>query len=418
MGKNFMIESHGRRNVVLVIAGLIVLLSVGVLDFIHLNRQGQTEDVDLRRTTAKVERVYHGKAPNCPEKYCISITVNGDLLFHPALWNHFKTGDEREFDFTALFAAEKQYYAKSDIVVCDVETPIAKAGGPYTGYPVFNIPPQVLDAAKAAGYTACTTDTNHSWDQGFAGVERLIDELDRLGIAHTGTYKTEAKSKEPLLLDAEGGKVAIIGGTVSLNGMVADADWRIDRLRDDTMANHDYERMISMAQKAREQGAAIVIAQLHSVQEYITYADDWQQKAAHRLIDSGEFDFVYFHGSHSVQPIELYKNVYIVYGLGNSVTVSAPAKRYVNNQGLTVRVQLASADQETWKVARLSYLPTFNKIGAQYAWCPLVDDRPSGFCVSEATDHQMYERMVGILFSMGLSRDDPIVQPWLITEEN
>lgn len=418
MGKNFTIESHRRRNVILVIAGLIVLLSVGVLDFIHLNQRGQTEDVGLLRTSAKVERVYHGKAPNCPEKYCISITVNGDLLFHPALWNHFKTGDEREFDFTALFAAEKQYYAKSDIVVCDVETPIAKAGGPYTGYPVFNIPPQVLDAAKAAGYTACTTDTNHSWDQGFAGVERLIDELDRLGIAHTGTYKTEAESKEPLLLDAEGGKVSIIGGTVSLNGMAADTDWRIDRLRDDTMADHDYERMISMAQKAREQGATIVIAQLHSVQEYITYADDWQQKAAHRLIDSGEFDFVYFHGSHSVEPIELYKNVYIVYGLGNSVTVSAPAVRYVNNQGLTVRVQFASADQETWKVAQLSYLPTFNKIGAQYAWCPLAADRPSGFCVSEATDHQMYERMVGILFSMGLSRDDPIVRPWLITEEN
>jgi hypothetical protein len=48
----------------------------------------------------------------------------------------------------------------------------------------------------------------------------------------------------------------------------------------------------------------------------------------------------------------------------------------------------------------------------------LAKDRPSGYCASEVTDNQMYDRMENILFSMGLSKDDPVVQPWLISEES
>jgi len=397
----------------------LIAIAIGVtVSCVYLRDQHWTNDsMTSIDKPAEIERVYHGKAPNCPEKYCISVTVNGDLLFHDGLWNNFRTGDEREFDFTPLFAAEKQYYEKSDVAVCDVETPIADLGGPYDGYPIFNIPPQVLDAAAGAGYNACTTATNHAIDQGVAGIERVIDKLDALNIKHVGTYKNEADSTKPVIIDTEGGKIAIVSGTVSLNGMIADADWRVDRMRDGEMLDADVERAVSMAKKARAQGAHLVIMQLHSLQEYITYADGWQQSATHELIDSGEFDLVYFHGSHSVQPLELYNGVYIVYGLGNSVTVSAPQERYVNNQGLTVRAQFSSPDQKTWKLAKLSYLPTFNKTGASYAWCPLSTDHPSGFCTSETVDAQMLDRMENILFSMNVTRDDPIVKLWLISEE-
>lgn len=411
---------HVRVKDLLFIVLVLIVFSGGIVGaFIFLkqiNKTGTTTNT-LAEKPAEIEQKFPGLAPNCPERYCVSVTVNGDLLFHPLLWNNFRTGDEREFDFAPLFAAQKQYYAKSDIAVCDVETPIANLGGPYTGYPIFNIPPQVLDAAADAGYTACTTATNHSIDQGVAGVERVIDKLDALGIKHTGTYKTKEDSQQPLIMTSEGGKLAIISGTVSLNGMVAAHDWRVDRMRDNGMRASDVERAVSMAKKAREQGADIVIMQLHSLQEYITYADSWQISAAHELADSGEFDFIYFHGSHSVQPLELYNDIYIAYGLGNSQTVSAPQERYVNNQGLTVRVQFSSPDQENWKVAKLSYLPTFNKTGANYAWCPLATDHPSGFCAGETTDAQMLSRMENILFSMNVTRDDPIVKLWLISEE-
>jgi poly-gamma-glutamate synthesis protein (capsule biosynthesis protein) len=196
----------------------------------------------------------------------------------------------------------------------------------------------------------------------------------------------------------------------------AEYDWQVDRMRDGAEREKDVARAVAMAKKAREQGANLVILQLHSIQEYLTYADSWQISAAHELADTGEFDFIYFHGSHSVQPLELYNDTYIAYGLGNAVTVSAPTERYVNNQGLTVRVQFASSDQKTWRVAKISYLLTFNKTGTKYAWCPLAADYPSGFCANESTDAQMINRMEKILFSRGVTQSD-IVQPWLISEE-
>ena len=172
---------------------------------------------------------HHGNSPDCPDTDCIAMLVNGDLLFHEGLWSHFQgpnpnATDGTAFNFDPLFAPMKQYIQASDIAVCEFETPIAQRGGPYAAYPIFNIPPEVADAARNVGYNACTHATNHSWDQGADGIARLWDTLEADGIAQTGSYKTEADSTKPLVIDSPtgGGKLGLVTGTVSLNGMTAD----------------------------------------------------------------------------------------------------------------------------------------------------------------------------------------------------
>ena len=130
---------------------------------------------------------HHGNSPDCPDTDCIAMLVNGDLLFHEGLWSHFQgpnpnATDGTAFNFDPLFAPMKQYIQASDIAVCEFETPIAQRGGPYAAYPIFNIPPEVADAARNVGYNACTHATNHSWDQGADGIARLWDTLEADGI--------------------------------------------------------------------------------------------------------------------------------------------------------------------------------------------------------------------------------------------
>ena len=93
---------------------------------------------------------------------------------------------------------------------------------------------------------------------------------------------------------------------------------------------------------------------MHSVQEYIDYADSWQVSEAHELADTGAFDVIYGAGCHCAQPIENYNGTWIIYGLGNTVTVSAPASRIVNNQGVTARIQFAGRKgvAGAWRVSR------------------------------------------------------------------
>lgn len=384
-------------------------------------------DLDNKQAVPKPVVEHHGNSPDCPDTDCISMLVNGDLLFHPNLWKHFAGAntaatDGTAFDFTPLFETMKPYIQASDIAVCEFETPIAKRGGPYTGYPVFNVPPEVADAAASVGYTACTHATNHSWDQGADGIARLWDTLASKGIAQTGSYKNEEDSTKPLVIDSPtgGGKLGLVAGTVSLNGMTADHDWQVDRLREagDPQHQSDIDRAVAKAKAAREQGADVVAMAMHSVQEYIDYADSWQVSEAHELADTGAFDVIYGAGCHCAQPIENYNGTWIIYGLGNTVTVSAPASRIVNNQGVTARIQFAGRKgvAGAWRVSRIDWVPTANMRQGSYQWCPISSDHPNGTCWSESQDAQVRQRIWNVIYSMGADKN--VVKEWNITDEN
>lgn len=369
---------------------------------------------------------HHGNSPDCPEMDCMALLVNGDLLFHPALWIHFAGADTSAtdgsaYDFTRLFELMGQYIRQSDIAVCEFETPVAPRGGPYTGYPIFAIPPEVAEAAKNIGYHACTHASNHSFDQGTAGIATLWDTLEANGLQQTGSYKDEASSMEPMVITSptEGGKLAVVAGTVSINGMVADADWQIDRLREWNDPHHqsDIQRAVAKANKAREQGADVVAMSMHSLQEYLDYADSWQVSAAHELADTGAFDLIYGAGCHCVQPIEHYNNTWIIYGTGNAITVSAPPERIVNNQGITVRIQFAGKRgvAGSWYVNRIDWVPHANEQLGEFRWCPIASDKPNGTCWSEATDAAVRQRIWDVIYSMGA--DPAVVREWNITSE-
>lgn len=426
------------RALVVVLVIVAVLVGGGWLVVRHMqaaapvakpDKAATVTRVDLDNKQAVPEPVveHHGNSPDCPDTDCISMLVNGDLLFHPNLWKHFAGAntaatDGTAFDFTPLFETMKPYIQASDIAVCEFETPIAKRGGPYTGYPVFNVPPEVADAAASVGYTACTHATNHSWDQGTDGIARLWDTLASKGIAQTGSYKNEEDSTKPLVIDSPtgGGKLGLVTGTVSLNGMTADHDWQVDRLREagDPQHQSDIDRAVAKAKAAREQGADVVAMAMHSVQEYIDYADSWQVSEAHELADTGAFDVIYGAGCHCAQPIENYNGTWIIYGLGNTVTVSAPASRIVNNQGVTARIQFAGRKgvAGAWRVSRIDWVPTANMRQGSYQWCPISSDHPNGTCWSESQDAQVRQRIWNVIYSMGADKN--VVKEWNITDEN
>ena len=127
-------------------------------------------------TTEPASEVTAGAGPDCPARRCATVAMTGDLLLHEALWEQAaadarRTG-KRGLDFEPILAAQQHYLDTVDLAICQLETPLADAGGPYSGYPAFNAPPQILDAATAVGYDACTTASNHTFDYGTAGLER------------------------------------------------------------------------------------------------------------------------------------------------------------------------------------------------------------------------------------------------------
>ncbi|RKQ37190.1 CapA family protein [Kocuria tytonis] len=336
------------------------------------------------------------------------MAVTGDLLLHEGLWSQFATDpathDGAHFDFAPLLQQQRAYLDRADVAVCQAETPVSAPGGPYAAYPEFNVPPEIFAAAKGAGYDACTTASNHSVDQGVEGVKRTLHTLDAAGLQHTGSYASQKDAGQPMIVDTPSGRLAVVTGTNSLNGKPQDTPWRIDRLRDGTdpdvgeqTARQDVARAVEQAHAAREQGADVVVANMHSIIEYTDTADEYQQRTAHALADSGAFDAVYGHGSHSVQPIENYHDTWIVYGVGNNVTETAPPVNESNNQGIMARFQFARDGDGHWRVSDLAWAPSSNTRGGKYAWCPVASDAPSGVCRSEAEDRAIRERIARIV---------------------
>ena len=336
-----------------------------------------------------------GKGPACPALRCTSVTITGDMLVHAQLWEQARAdapaAGATGLDFGPLLEGQRRYIEKSDLAICHQETPVAGAAGPFSAYPSFNVPPQIITAARRVGYQACTTASNHTIDRGTAGLVRTLDALDAAGLRHTGSYRTQADSQEVLILQTAAAKIAVIQASYGLNGQTPEQPWQVDML--------DPEAMIAKARKARELGADIVLGAMHAGDEYSSTPNTQQRDVAHALVDSGQFTMIYGHHSHSVQPIEQYQGTWIVYGLGNAVTELSPSY-VVNNEGLLVRAQFSRDAAGQWTASDLAWAPSVIVRGP-YRWCSVAADAPQGPCAGAAADAATRERTAAVVESMG-----------------
>ena len=317
------------------------------------------------------------------------------MLVHAQLWQQAQqdaaAAGKPGLDFVPLLEGQRRYINHSDLAICHQETPVAGPDGPFSSYPSFNVPPQIITAARDVGYDACTTASNHTIDRGTDGVLRTLDALDAAGLKHTGSYRTANESQQVLIVQTPAAKVALIEGTFGLNGQTAEYPWQVDML--------DSAAMIAKAQKARALGADIVLGAMHAGDEYSSAPNAQQQQVAHALADSGQFTMIYGHHTHSVQPIENYKGTWIAYGLGNGVTELSPSY-VVNNEGLLLRAQFGQDSAGKWTATDLAWAPSVI-VRDPYRWCSVAADMPQGPCAGADADATTRQRTLQVVESMG-----------------
>jgi poly-gamma-glutamate synthesis protein (capsule biosynthesis protein) len=281
--------------------------------------------------------------------------MNGDMLLHEGLWATAEIDAQRtgrgRMDFRPLLANMRPVISDADLAVCHMETPLAPRGGPFLGYPVFSVPPQIVPGLKWSGFDVCTTASNHSIDQGFDGLVRTIDDFDAADLAHTGTYATKQASREPLIVDAGGVQVAIISATYGTNGIPLpdEAPWSVNLIKP--------KKIVRQAAQARAAGAEAVIVALHWGLEYTNEPTDDQIAVAETLTKSRDVDLVYGHHAHVVQPYDKVNGTWVLYGQGNAV-----AQQSTDVPGLydgnTARVTFRETKTNGFRVEKLEYIPT------------------------------------------------------------
>ena len=269
----------------------------------------------------------------------LRIIFCGDLMGHGGQIKASQTSDG--YDYSPCYQFVEGYLKSADLAVANLE--LTLAGPPYSGYPQFSSPDEVLVDAHRAGFSLFTTVNNHCMDSGKSGFLRTLHVFDSLGIPHLGTYRDsmERAANHPLMMDIKGFRLAFLTYTYGTNGLPVPTPLVANMI--DTVA------MAADLAEAERRGAEYTIAMIHWGIEYDTVANNGQRVLAQYLLRHGA-DIVIGGHPHVVQdatmdalPDNDKSPEIVIYSMGNLIS----NQRFRNSDGgIMVELRLNKKDDK------------------------------------------------------------------------
>ncbi|MEU2060626.1 CapA family protein [Streptomyces sp. NPDC013455] len=298
-----------------------------------------------------------------------TLVASGDVLPHTSVIERASyDADGDGHDFRPMLAGVQPVVSRADVALCHMET-VYGADGDYAGYPLFKSPPQIADGLAATGYDGCSTASNHALDDGAAGVRRTLDAMDRAGLRHAGTARTEAEARTVTILRAGSAKVAHLSYTFGTNGMAMPPGqpWAVNLI--------DADRMIADARAARGAGADVVVVSVHWGTEWQDEPDQVQLTLARRLTASAadgrpDIDLILGTHAHVPQAYEKVNDTWVIYGMGDQIAGEMynddGAQDPRGNESTLGRFTFAPPARpgERWQVTRAEFVPQLYDLDA------------------------------------------------------
>lgn len=282
----------------------------------------------------------------------------GDLLMHMSLTRSGYIPQQKTYNFDGFFTEVKPIISSADWAIANVETTLAGAEMGYSGYPLFNAPAQLVDAAKKAGFNVLTTANNHSLDKGEKGLINTINNIRSRGVASTGTARSAKEAAQILMVKKNDINMAILAYTYGTNGIP------IPKGKGYLVSLINEGKIINDIARARKQGADVVTVALHFGNEYQRQPDARQKQLVERLIKAGA-DIILGNHPHVVQPYQVFrvkgkdgklKTRTAIYSLGNFI---ANQNGKYRNLGVIFSVKVRkNFPQKTVEIAEVEALPT------------------------------------------------------------
>lgn len=283
----------------------------------------------------------------------LNLIFVGDVMGHSPQINSAYDDATKSYNYDSVFTRMKGIFSYADFVIANLE--VTLAGEPYSGYPQFSSPDNLVDGLMNAGVDVLVTANNHSVDRGKDGIIRTIDVLSQKGIPHTGTFKDSAHREtiNPLIIDKNGFRLGLLNYTYGTNGIPVPSPVIVN-LIDTVLIRKDVE-------KTKALGVDEVIVFIHWGNEYETNPSKTQIKLAEFMKGLGVRIIIGSH-PHVVQRMEATFDTdsttgqVVVYSLGNFV--SNQRKRYCNG-GVVTFVQLSKNKIGKTQITNTGYIPVW-----------------------------------------------------------
>ena len=239
------------------------------------------------------------------EPITLTIAAVGDLMFARDIVTLMQ-----QFGPAYPFERVAPLLAGSDLLIGNLEGTFTERGEPLDKYYTFRAPPVLAETLTAAGFDAVSLANNHALDFGTEGLLDTLDALDALGVAHFGAGLDRGEAEAPLILQADGAFVALLGFSGVASSVFAEGNQPgVARAKLEAVAS-------SVASIAPAVDFVIVV--FHFGTEYDAVPTEQQRALAAAAADAGA-SLVIGHHAHTLQPWERRGNALILYGLGNFV---------------------------------------------------------------------------------------------------
>lgn len=245
------------------------------------------------------------------DKNTISITFAGDFIPD----NYLMSYDDKGFDNVTKVLSD------SDLNIINFESTVAPSDNPINKIGMhFSAPKESIEILKKIGFNAVCLANNHIYDFGEEGVTNTIKACEDVGIKYVGAGYNSIEAKEPLILEINDKKIAIIN--------VCEQEFSIS-LGNQGGANHldlisIYNDIIDLKSRV-----SFVFVVIHGGLEYHNIPLPEFKKKCEFFVDCGA-DAVVGHHTHMLGGYSYYKEKPIFYSLGNFYSRSLKSDKRLN----------------------------------------------------------------------------------------
>ncbi|MGQ4418037.1 CapA family protein [Streptomyces sp. SAS_269] len=304
--------------------------------------------------------------PAPPAARAVTLVASGDVLPDRSVAKRagYDAGGHGH-DYRPMLSGVEPLVHGADLALCHLES----ITGDGTADADAMSPPQLAAGLAATGYDGCATASDHALDDGAPGIRRTLDTLDRAGLRHTGTARTEAESRSVTLYRAGLARIAHLSYTYGTNGrpLPTGQPWAVNPL--------DADRIVSDARAARLAGADLVVVSVHWGTEWQDAPDRTQLGLARALTAATtngrpDIDLLLGTRAHVPQAYQKVNGTWVVYGLGDQIAGEMFNDRGVRdsrgNESTTGRFTFAppAAPGDRWRVIKAEFVPQLYDVDA------------------------------------------------------
>jgi len=295
-----------------------------------------------------------------PDTSAVKLSFVGDLMIHSRqLYEAYNAGNGA-YDFGHSFEFVRDHITSADYAIGNLETVFGGKESGYTDYPTFNAPDEFALALREAGFDMLTTANNHCNDRGESGIIRTIDMLDRLGLDHIGTYKSDEERSRVFIREIKGIKFAFLSFTYGTNGIPLASDKPY-------LANIMSKALIlEDIRRAKSENPDIIVVMPHMGDEYESQPGEEWRNWARFMLDCGA-DIVVASHPHVLQPVEFVRidngseesrNCFIAYSIGNFLSSQ---REPPTDAGMILNLYFERDKTGEVFLSDVSYIPTWVK---------------------------------------------------------